>query len=97
MKSKYGSAEIYCMTLIQNKDTRCTPEKVNSFNTCIRALAEYFEIGLIDQELNGYITPDNCYAYCGDSTALHPSPFGHVLMEKLIVETLYNDMIGKSK
>ena len=93
MKNKYSNAEIYCMTLIQNKDSRCTAEKVNSFNTCIRAIAEYLDIGIIDQERDGYITPENCYAYTGDSTALHPSPYGHVLMERLIVETLYKDLI----
>ena len=92
MKKKYADAEIYCMTLIRNQDTRCTAEKVTGFNTCIRAIAKYLEIGIIDQELEGYITPDNCYAFCGDSTALHPSPYGHILMEKLIVETLYRDL-----
>jgi len=92
MKNKYANAEIYCMTLIQNEDTRCTAEKIESFNVCIRAIAEYLGIGLIDQELEGYITPDNCYAYCGDSTALHPSPYGHLLMEKFIVETLYKNL-----
>ena len=92
MKNKYPNAEIYCMTLIQNQDSRCTAAKVESFNACIRALTDYFGIGLIDQAAEGYITPDNCYAYCGDSTALHPSPYGHVLMKDLIVETLYKNL-----
>lgn len=92
MKQKYPNAEIYCMTLIQNNDNRCTDEKINGFNTCIRAIAEYLEIGLIDQERDGYITPENCHAYSGDTTALHPSPIGHILMERLIVETLYENL-----
>ena len=92
MKEKYQNADIYCMTLIKNNDSRCTDARIEGFNACIRAIADYLEIGLIDQERDGYITPENCHAYSGDKTALHPSPYGHLLMEKLIVETLYKNL-----
>ncbi|MBQ9783463.1 MAG: hypothetical protein IJW44_02980 [Clostridia bacterium] len=88
MISNYPDAEIWCMTLTYNKDSRFTEAAMTKYNLCITALANYFGCNVIDQT-KGYITPFNCVRYSCDNKGLHPNPTGHALMEKHIVETLY--------
>ena len=91
MTKKYADAEIWCMTLCVNKDSRFTEAKMNIYNRCITALAEYFGANVINQQ-EGYITLDNCVAYSCDNKGLHPNPTGHALIEKHIVETFYQKL-----
>ena len=88
MTKKYPDAEVWCITLNVNRDSRFNEAKMLKFNRCITALAEYFGAGIIDQT-KGYINIDNCVAYSCDNKGLHPSPAGHALLEKHIIETLY--------
>ena len=91
MLINYGDAEIYCFTLMKNYNSLCTDEKLERFNTCIRAIVEYFGVGLIDQQA-GIITEDNFFTYGGDKTALHPSAMGHAAIARHIVNTLYANL-----
>ena len=89
MREKYPNAEIYCMTLVRSQDSRDTASApFDHYNTCIKALAGYFGATIIDQE-QGYMLQDNCHAYGSDLKALHPNQQGHALMERLIIETMY--------
>lgn len=89
MREKYPDAEIYCMTLVRSQDSRDTATApFDHYNTCIKALANYFGATIIDQE-QGYMLQDNCHAYGSDLKALHPNQQGHALMERLILETMY--------
>lgn len=89
MREKYPNAEIYCMTLVRSQDSRDTASApFDHYNTCIKALANYFGATIIDQE-QGYMLQDNCHAYGSDLKALHPNQQGHALMERLILETMY--------
>ena len=90
MKEKYPDAEIYMMTLVRSQDYRDTADApFDHYNTCIKAFAEYFGATVVDQEA-GYMLQDNCHAYGSDLKALHPNQEGHRLMERLIVETMYD-------
>ena len=91
MKEKYPEAEIWCSTLLYNNEDLFNEEEFVKYNYCIKALAEYFGCNVADQQ-NGYITEENCHAYGSDASALHPSPLGHELMEKFIIEELYKAM-----
>jgi hypothetical protein len=95
MKSKYADAEIWCSTLIYNNEDIFNEELFVKYNYCIKALAEYFGCTVVDQT-NGYITEENCHAYGSDASALHPSPRGHELMERFIIESLYEAMTVES-
>ena len=89
IREKYPDAEVYCMTLVRSQDTRDTASApFDHYNTCIKALANYFGATIIDQE-QGYMLQDNCHAYGSDLKALHPNQEGHRLMERLILETMY--------
>ena len=92
MQSKYPEAEIWCSTLLYNNEDLFNEDMFVEYNYCIKALAEYFGCNVADQA-NGYITEENCHAYGSDASALHPSPYGHKLMEKFIIEALYAAMI----
>lgn len=90
MKEKYPDAEIYLMTLVRSQDSRDTAQApFDHYNTCIKAFAEYFGATVVDQEA-GYMLQENCHAYGSDLKALHPNQEGHRLMERIIVETMYD-------
>ena len=91
MRERYSAAEIYCITYTQNMDTRCTAEKLDQYNTCVKALASYFDMGVIDQA-QGYVNGSNMHAYSNDTQYLHPNAAGHKLITRLIVETLYKNL-----
>lgn len=91
MKEKYSDARIYCFTYVKNMDPRCTDEKLDRYNTCVKALADYFEVGLVDQS-QGHINESNFHSYSNDTQYLHPNAMGHERITRLIVETLYRDL-----
>ena len=88
MQAKYTNAEIWCLTLNHNKDSRFDTTSLKQYNRCITAIATYFGCNVVDQT-QGYIVPSNCVKYSCDGKGLHPNPAGHALMEKYIVECFY--------
>jgi len=91
MLENYGDAEIYCFTLLKNYNELCTDAKYERYNTCIRAIAEYFEVGLIDQQ-KGLMNDETFYTYGNDATALHPSALGHAMIGRHVINTLYENL-----
>lgn len=88
MTQKYSSAEVWCMGLIKDTRTAVTNEKINNFNLCISALADYFGANYISQD-NNEIKQHNAYAYSMDMNCLHPNAAGHRLLERLIINEWY--------
>ena len=92
MKAAYPNAKIYCMTLVESYYH--TVDEVERGSVVIRALAEYFGVGLIDQNRYGYIDRNTCHAYGYDTSAkcLHPNLRGHQMMARCIIEELYKGL-----
>ncbi len=88
MLSNYDSPEIYIINLIGNNYWSQDPD---SANIILQAFAEYFNVGLIDQA-NGYREKATCHLFTYDAGGLHPNYKGHMLLTRLIIETLYNDL-----
>jgi lysophospholipase L1-like esterase len=95
----YNNPEIFCMTLIRNHHAAATEILVNRSNVLIRAIANYFGVGIIEQD-NSEITMDNCHVYGADEnetvTSLHPNIKGHEMTTRLIVRTLYEHIQKKN-
>lgn len=92
MKEKYPNAEILCMTLVRSNHAKDVPTApFDHYNTCIKAIANYFGATIVDQEA-GYMLQENCHAYGSDLTALHPNQEGHRLMERIILESMYKKL-----
>ena len=89
--ASYDNPEVYIMTLIETNAGHASNGKLDRANTILRALAEYFGVGIIDQQ-KGYVNQSNCHIYAYDTTGLHPDMRGHALMARLIVETLYENL-----
>ena len=97
MKETYPSAEIYCMTLMENYHSAGNVKaRVDQTDLCIRTIAEYFGAKLIDQQKNGYITKANCILYGKDTGAesLHPNLRGHKMMARCTIEELYRGLLA---
>ena len=97
MQETYPNAEIWVMSLVEsNAHNSSKKVHVDHANLYIRAMADYLNIGVIDQQRNGYITKANAYLYGADEhvliTALHPNIKGHNLMMRLIVDELYKKL-----
>ena len=95
MMIHYDDAEIYCFTLLKNYSTNfnnaANIDKLNHYNMCIRAIADYFGVGLIDQQ-KGIMNESNIFTYGLDPSALHPNMKGHEAMAKHIINTLYDNL-----
>ncbi len=96
MKDKYDGAEIFCMTLMPNHHSGYTAQKLLQYNTCIKALGEYFGATVIELD-KGEITYDNCNTYTVDGAgdAIHPNIKGYEYMEKCIIDAMYNKIASK--
>ena len=88
MLNKYKGVEIWCATLVYTNEDVFSAELLLQYNYCIKALASYFGCNVADLE-NGYVTAENCHAYTSDTGCLHPTPYGHELMERFIIEAWY--------
>ena len=88
MRQSYPNAEIVCLTLNPNSHGNYNAETLQKYNACIAALAEYFECGSVDQS-QGAITANTFKHYMGDADGLHPTPLGHAMIERQLVEYLY--------
>ena len=89
MLNHYDSPDIYMFTLVENNYNG--QGNFLPANVVFRALAAYFEVGLIDQA-NGYREKATCHLFTYDDGGLHPNYKGHMLLEKFIVETIYDDL-----
>ena len=87
----YEDAEIVCVTLPDRNHTSSTQPRLTRANLLIKALAEYFETGFVDQAESG-INRANCLMYGTDGTGLHPNGKGHAALTKVIVEALYEKL-----
>jgi hypothetical protein len=91
MTEKYPDAEIYCITLLYNYEDSLTKERIDNYNSVIKALAGYFGATVVDQ--NGLIsemkTEDlHTHIAIGDSDCIHSRSTGHLCLERLIVKTM---------
>lgn len=91
MKRLYDDTEIFMLTLQPTNHSSGKEDRLDRANVILRALAEYFEVDLIDQA-NCEITKDNCHAYARDAYGLHPNGKGHAAITKLLVEALYEKL-----
>ena len=91
IKRLYGDAEVFVFTLAECHHGSSGQPRLDKANTILRALAEYFEVGLVDQS-KGEINKENCHMYARDAYGLHPNGKGHAAITKLIVETLYEKL-----
>ncbi len=88
IKRLYEGAEIVCITLPDRNHSSSTQPRLSKANLIISALAEYFELGLVNQDNSG-VTRANCIMYASDATGLHPNGKGHAALTKAIVDVLY--------
>jgi hypothetical protein len=84
----YEGTEIYCVTLPDRNHTSSTQPRLSKANLLIKAIAEYFEVGFVDQLESGVVR-ENCIMYSSDGTGLHPNGRGHAALTKAIVEAMY--------
>ncbi len=89
--TRYEGAEVFVLTLAEANHGSNSQPRFGKANVVLRALAEYFEVGLVDQE-NSEVNKANCHAYARDAHGLHPNGRGHAAITKLIVETLYEKL-----
>lgn len=95
MMERYENADIYCLTLQEHYDVSCEDARVDKYNRCIKAIAEYFGVGLVDQDTGDY-RYETAHAYTNDHQCLHPNAMGHMRMTELIVKTIYEDIMAES-
>lgn len=88
MRQSYPNAEIVCLTLNPNSHGNYNAATLEKYNACISALAEYFGCGLVEQA-EGAINAQTFKHYMGDADGLHPTPLGHAMIERQLVEYLY--------
>ena len=88
IKRLYGDAEVFVLTLAEANHGSNGQPRFGKANVVLRALAEYFEVGLVDQD-KSEVNKANCHMYARDAHGLHPNGKGHAALTKLIVETLY--------
>ena len=91
IKRLYPEADVYCITLPDRNHNSSTQPRLDKANLLIRALAEYFELGFVDQSESG-VTRANCIMYAADETGLHPNGKGHAALTKAIVDAIYEDL-----
>ncbi|MBQ7383282.1 MAG: hypothetical protein IJV72_00635, partial [Clostridia bacterium] len=86
MKTTYPDAEIYCLDLIENVTK--TPEVIDKYNMCIHAIAEYFDVNLVEHRAESGILVNNYHAYMADKNCLHPNPYGFYQMSTVIMKKM---------
>ena len=96
IQKTYPNAEVWLMTLLAiNGHNDDNTAKIAKANECIKAIANYFDVKVIDQA-NGYITKENSYLYGHDEgttiRSLHPNIQGMELMMRVIVEEMYRQL-----
>jgi len=94
MQTLYEDAEIFMFTLQETNHSSGKKDRLDRANLILRALAEYFEVDIVDQQ-KSEITKANCHMYARDAYGLHPNGKGHAAITRLIVETLYEKLQNK--
>ena len=91
IKDTYPNAELFCATVAQGRLRDSANREVTSkYDICIRALAAYF--GATVLEVNHVVTVENCHGYTCDNDMLHWTSHAHGLVERMVVETMYDKM-----
>jgi hypothetical protein len=91
IKETYPNAELFCATVVQGRLRDSANKTVtDQYDTCIRALAAYF--GATVLEVNQVISADNCHGYNCDVDMLHWTSYGHSLIERMTVKTMYEKL-----
>jgi lysophospholipase L1-like esterase len=91
IKRLHGNAEVFVFTHLECNHGSSGQPRLDKANTVLRALAEYFGAGVVDQA-KSEVNKQNCHMYTRDSHGLHPNGKGHAAITKLIVETLYEKL-----
>jgi lysophospholipase L1-like esterase len=91
IKRLHGNAEVFVFTHLECNHNSSGQPRLDKANTVLRALAEYFDAGVVDQA-KSEVNKQNCHMYTRDSHGLHPNGKGHAAITKLIVETLYEKL-----
>ncbi len=91
IKRLYSNAEVFCISLPDRNHSSSEHPRLDRANLLIKALAEYFEVGFVDQSHSG-VTRENGLMYGCDGTGLHPNARGHAALTKVIVEALYEKL-----
>ncbi len=91
IKRLHGNAEVFVFTHLECNHNSSGQPRLDKANTVLRALAEYFGAGVVDQA-KSEVNKQNCHMYTRDSHGLHPNGKGHAAITKLIVETLYEKL-----
>jgi lysophospholipase L1-like esterase len=96
MKNKYQGAELFCLTLMPNHHSGFTAQKLEEYNTCIKALGNYFGATVVELD-QGEIIYDNCSIFTVDGAgdAIHPNFKGYAYMERAIIEAMYKKIANK--
>ncbi|MBE6630003.1 MAG: hypothetical protein E7624_04050 [Ruminococcaceae bacterium] len=89
--TRYENAEVFVLTLAEANHNSCNQPRLNKANIVLRALAEYFEVNVIDH-VNSQVNKGNCHMYGRDTHGLHPNGKGHAAITRLIVEALYEKL-----
>ena len=94
IQNRYENAEIFCMTTVACNDAQINPGGTARYNSCIKAIAEYMGVNVINQQNDDIYNFDTCHAYAGnekggDANNLHPTIYGHALMERRIVREIF--------
>lgn len=97
ISENYPDTDVFCFTLAYNAYAGCPHATVDRYNVVIRALAEYFGCGLVDQARDGVITAENCRFYTGEYNGVnpygvHPNAYGHQKIEELVVRSIYKEI-----
>jgi hypothetical protein len=90
MKRAYPDAEILAMDYFGNGVAAFTKDAENSYCLIVKTLCDYFGIECLQWNRSIGITRANARFYSVDAigNALHPDPYGHLLMERQILEKL---------
>ncbi len=91
IKRLHENAEVFVFTHLECNHGSSGQPRLDKANTVLRALAEYFEVGVVDQA-NSVVNKQNCHMYARDAYGLHPNGKGHAAITRLIVETLYEKL-----
>ena len=89
----YPKADVFCMTLMEN--SRITDENAASalaqYNANIKAIANYFDMNVVDWNSESGITLGNYFIYTLDG--LHPNDYGMDMMTIALEEALYQKYV----
>ena len=91
MQAAYPDAQIFCMTLLPHNYSSYlvddTASLVDAYNACIKMIADYYGIIVIDIAAESGITWENLSAYM-KSDGIHPNKLGMDLIADVLIKAL---------